>query len=410
MKILIVSQYFWPETFGINALTQALVKRGIEVDVLTGKPNYPDGVIRKGYQAWGVQQEDYHGATVFRIPLYPRGRSAKGLFINYLSFIFSGLWFGPKLLKKRDYDLVFVFGLSPLLQALPALWLARLKKLRTVIWVQDLWPESLSATGFIRNRQILAMVELVVRFIYRHTDHILVQSQAFVSPIERLGVPRERISYYPNAYHEDMATPDLSAEAHALVHIIASAFTVVFAGNLGAAQSLETIVEAARLLQQRGSKIQFALIGSGGRSDWVREQIEHLGLRNILLPGRFPPQYMPAFYAAASVLLVSLRNEPIFSYTVPSKVQGYLAAGRPIIASLNGEGARIVKESGAGLTCPSGDPEALAQAVQALMDKSTEEQAALGEAGRLYFQAHFAPQKLVSELLEFLTRFEKEGN
>jgi len=410
MKILIVSQYFWPETFGINAVTQALVKRGIEVDVLTGKPNYPEGVIREGYRAWGTQQENYHGATVFRIPLYPRGCSAKGLFINYLSFIFSGLWFGPKLLKKRNYDLVFVFGLSPLLQALPALWLARLKKLRTVVWVQDLWPESLSATGFIRNRFILALVEQVVRFIYRHADHVLVQSQAFVAPIERLGVPRERISYYPNAYHEDMATSELSAEAQALVDTIESAFTVVFGGNLGAAQSLETIVEAAWLLQQRGSKVQFVLIGSGGRSAWVREQIKRLGLCNIWLPGRFPPQYMPAFYAVASILLVSLRDEPIFSYTVPSKVQAYLAAGRPIIASLNGEGARVVKESGAGLICPSGDPEALAQAVHALMDKSSEDLAAMGKAGRLYFQHYFEPQKLVNELLAFLAEFEKQGN
>lgn len=410
MKILVVCQYFWPENFGINALTQALVKRGIEVDVLTGKPNYPEGVIHDGYHASGTQKENYHGATIFRVPLYPRGSSAIGLFINYLSFILSGLWFGPRLLKGRQYDLIFVFGLSPLLQALPALWLARLKRLRTIVWVQDLWPESLSATGFIRNRLILAVVEQIVRFIYRHTDHVLVQSEAFVAPIERLGVPRERISYYPNAYHEDMTAQELPIEAQGLVDAIGSTFSIVFGGNLGAAQSLETIVEAARLLQEQGSKVQFVLIGSGGRSDWLREQIDQLGLRNILLPGRFSPEYMPAFYAAASVLLVSLRDEPIFSYTVPSKVQGYLAAGRPIIASLNGEGARIVIESGAGVACPSEDARAMAQAVLAIMEKSAEELAGMGEAGRNYFHAHFEPQKLVGELLEFLTKFKKEGS
>ncbi len=409
MRILVVSQYFWPEDFRINELTQSLVENGARVDVLTGKPNYPEGVFRPGYRAWGTQREEHQGVSVFRVPLSPRGRgSALGLLFNYLSFIFSGLIFGPGLLRARAYDAVFVYAPSPLLQALPALWLAHRKNVPCVLWVQDLWPESLSATGFIRNRYALALVEWVVRFIYRHVDRVLVPSEAFRAPIERLGVLSERINYYPNAYVEEHAFPPSSQDEVALAREIAAGFSVVFAGNLGTAQALETVVEAAKLLQEQGSPIRFFLIGSGSRAAWVQEEVVRCGLSNIRLPGRFPNQAMPIFYAAAGALLVSLRDEPIFAYTVPSKVQGYLAAGRPVIASLNGEGARIISEAGAGLVCRAGDAEGLAQAVLQLQANSAEERVAMGAAGRTYYLEYFESGKLAKQLLWLLESIKKQ--
>lgn len=399
MRLLIVSQYFWPENFGINALARALVREGVEVEVLTGKPNYPEGIIHHGHRAMGTRTETWEGIPLHRVPLYPRGqRSALGLLLNYLSFIVSGLLFGPGLLSGRKYDVVFVYAPSPLLQVLPALWLARRRRVPCVVWVQDLWPESLSATGFVRNRQILAWVERVIRFIYRHTDHVLVPSEAFRAPIERLGMDPQRITYYPNACVEEVAAPEPSGREGALVREIAEGFSVVFAGNLGSAQALETVVEAAILLQEWGSPVCFFLIGSGSRAAWVKEEVARAGLRNLFLPGRFPPGAMPQFYAAASALLVSLRDEPIFAQTIPSKIQSYLAAGRPVIAALNGEGARIVKLAGAGLACPAGDGRALAEAILRMYGLDVAKRREMGENALLYARMNFSLPRLASSL------------
>ena len=188
MKVLVVSQYFWPEGFRINEVVRSLVEEGVEVDVLTGKPNYPEGVIFNGYRAGGCQVEAWAGATVYRVPLFPRGaRGALRLALNYLSFVASGLIFGPWLLRKRQYDVVFVYGLSPILLAIPAIFLAWIKRRKLIVWVQDLWPESLSATGYVRNASVLRSVEWVVRWIYRHTDLLLVQSRAFEAPVAALA-------------------------------------------------------------------------------------------------------------------------------------------------------------------------------------------------------------------------------
>jgi len=166
MRVLLISQYFWPETFGINALVRALRERGVEITVLTGKPNYPDGQVFAGYSAWGVQRESFEGVEVIRLPLFPRGkRSSLRLALNYMSFVAAGLVLGPWLLRRRIFDVVFVYAPSPLLQALPAIWLSWLKRAPFALWVQDLWPESLSATGFVKNRLALGLVARIVRFI-----------------------------------------------------------------------------------------------------------------------------------------------------------------------------------------------------------------------------------------------------
>jgi glycosyltransferase involved in cell wall biosynthesis len=210
---LIVSQYFWPEIFGINAVVRALRERNIETTVLTGKPNYPDGQVFPGYSVSGTQREVHDGVEILRLPLLQRGkRSSLRLVLNYLSFIVSGLAFGPWLLRHRHVDTILVYAPSPLLQALPAIWLSWLKGVPVALWVQDLWPESLSATGFVKNRAVLKVVERVVRFIYRHCDLILIPSEAFRSPIERLVDDPRKIRYYPNAYAEEVESEEQSAE------------------------------------------------------------------------------------------------------------------------------------------------------------------------------------------------------
>ena len=205
MRVLIVSQYFWPEGFRINDVVKSLAARGIEVDVLTGKPNYPEGRIFPGYSAFGCVNESWSGANIFRVPLSPRGKNSTfRLAINYLSFIFSGLIFGPFLLRKRKYDVVFVYGLSPILLAIPGIFIAWLKGNRLILWVQDLWPESMSATGYVKAGFFLQIIGLIVRWIYSHTDLILVQSRAFEAPIASMA-PSKKIIYYPNSVDSSFA-------------------------------------------------------------------------------------------------------------------------------------------------------------------------------------------------------------
>jgi len=404
LRLLIVSQYFWPENFGINALAQSLHQRGVEVTVLSGMPNYPDGAIFHGYPRLRVLRGEYEGVETIRMPIIPRGRkSLLGLVLNYLSFILSGIFLGPWLLRGRSFDAVFVYAPSPLLQALPAILLARLKAAPLAVWVQDLWPESLSATGFVRNTRVLAVVEWVVRYIYKHTDSLLIPSEAFRTPIEALSGDKAQLHYFPNpSVITKTSGLGVPPGTNVLAENVATGFSILFAGNLGTAQALDTVLNAAELLQRRNLAVRFFLVGSGSMSNWLSSQVQERGLRNVVLPGRLPAQSMELLYEAASALLVSLRDEPIFGYTIPSKVQGYLAAGRPIIASINGEGARVVELARAGIACPAGDAGALAEAVEKLFAMDPAKRAAMGQSGREFAQLHFSLGSLTDWLQQHL--------
>ena len=398
MRTLIVSQYFWPESFRINDVAKTLVEKGIEVEVLTCKPNYPSGKTLLGYPAWKCQQEIHEGAQIHRIPFIPRGNSAWRLGLNYLSFIISGLFFTPWLLRDKNFDVIFVYAPSPILQAIPAIFLGWLKGCPVVLWVQDLWPDSLSATGYVQNRMLLKLVELVVRFIYRHVDLLLVQSRAFEAPVRALaaGTP---IEYYPNSV-ADAFTMAITNEVP-IIPGLGEGFTVMFAGNIGMAQAVGVIVEAASLLKNYRD-IHFIVLGDGSSRQWMLKEAEKRSLKNLHLPGRFPIETMPGFMQKASALLVTLTDQSIFAATVPNKVQAYLAVGKPIIACLNGEGARLVVEAGAGLASPAEDAKALAETILQLYSLTPVERKNMGENGRQYFQKHFNHDHLVDQLIGHL--------
>jgi glycosyltransferase involved in cell wall biosynthesis len=408
MKVLIVSQYFWPETFCINALARSLRERGVELTVLTGKPNYPEGNIFEGYSAFGVCREHYADIEILRLPTVSRGqRSSLRLFLNYISFIIVSAVLGPMVLRGRAFHVIFVYAPSPILQALPAILLARLKRARLVVWVQDLWPESLKATGHVNSRLLLAVTARVVRMIYRASDRILVQSQAFVAPVSALTEDANKVRYYPNLYQVTEQC-EVSSRAGELTANLKSHFSVVFAGNLGTAQSLDTIVGAARELLS-DPDIRIVLVGSGRLDQWLLEQRKALGLTNLMLPGRFDPSALPAIFEAAKALLVTLKPEPAFGLTIPSKVQAYLAAGRPILASLDGEGSRIIHEAKAGLCSEAGNAKALAENVRRLWQMTPQERQELGQNGRHYFDRHFAPDVLTDELIKHFRELVDEG-
>ena len=407
MKLLVLSQYFWPESFIINDIVRTLDEQGHEVVVATGKPNYPDGKIFDGYHAMGIQRERFlERVEVLRVPLWPRGHGgAKNLIFNYLSFVFSGLLCLPWMLRGREFDAILVFAPSPITQAVPAILLKWLKKAKLALWVQDLWPESLSATGFVRNRHILRVVGWLVRGIYSQCDSVLVQSKAFVEPVAGYTY-RKKIHYYPNSI--DVSRLSVATQLPLeLQQLLEQHFCVVFAGNLGTAQALDTLVQAAEALRDE-PRVRLLLVGSGSRFAWLQEQQRDLQLNNLVLPGRFPMEAMPQIFARASALLVSLNDEPIFAQTIPSKIQAYLAAGKPILASLNGEGARVVGEAQAGLTSPAEQVSPLVANVRKLIAMSAAEREELGRSGRAYFDAHFEMGSQVKQLVEHLEQLGKQ--
>ncbi|KNZ31782.1 MAG: hypothetical protein AD742_14910 [Methylibium sp. NZG] len=395
MKVLILSQYYWPESFRINDVATSLRDAGCDVTVLTGQPNYPDGKTFAGYRAWSVRRETHERIPIHRVPLAPRGQAGAGqLVVNYLSFLFAASVIGPWSLRRQRFDVIFVYGVSPILNAFAALAIRRSTGGAVVTWVQDLWPQALRVTGHVRSPRLLSAVEAIVRWLYRHNDLLLVQSQGFV-PIVAAMAGSTPVEYHPNPGEQAFLAP--AAESPALT--LPSGFNVVFAGNLGTVQALDTVIAAAALLRDEPS-IRFVLIGSGSQGDWLKREVTRLGLTNVLMPGRFEPQAMPSILSQASALLVSLTQDPALGQTVPSKIQAYLATGRPVIASLNGEGARVVRQAGAGPVCPAEDAGALAEAIRTLHALPPQERDRLGRAGRDYYLKHFEPGMLAERLVQ----------
>jgi glycosyltransferase involved in cell wall biosynthesis len=397
VRVLIVSQYFWPERFIVNDLATALEERGHQVTVLTGKPNYPEGRFFPGYGFWGRAREGLGGILVVRTPLLPRGRGGPArLALNYLSFALLASLLGPLRLRQPQ-EVIFVFAPSPLTATLPALALRALWRRPVVLWLQDIWPDSVEALGGRAAAWASPWLGRLSSFLYRRCDRILVPSRAFVPRLRELGVPEARIEYLPN-WAEDLYGPEEGVPLRGECEGFPQGFRVVFAGNLGAAQSLETLVEAAAALRDV-KDVQWVVIGDGRRRPWLADQVALRGLGDTVhLLGSRRLEDMPACFAAADALLVTLGSAPLFALTIPSKIQSYLAAGRPIVGALDGEGASIVAEAEAGLTVPAGAGADLARAVLTLRDLPASERAAMGRRGRQYFDRHFRRDSLIARL------------
>lgn len=397
MKLLILSQYFWPENFRINDVVDGLAERGHAVTVYTGIPNYPGGRYFTGYGFFGPLRERYKTAEVLRAPLIARG-GAGGLrlALNFLSHAFFATLLAPWLARGR-FDAILVYEPSPMTIGIPARALRALKRVPLLFWVQDLWPESLSATGAVKNRTALAVVDRLIKWIYRGCDRVLVQSEAFIPSVEAHGVPRSRIRYLPNSA-ENFYRRVVPSPADVEGGELPPGFRVMYAGNIGAAQDFPTILAAAELLKQE-SAIQWVILGEGRMRSWVEEEVRRRGLqKSVHLLGQREPERMPRYFAHADVLLATLRREPIFAYTIPSKIQAYLACGKPVIAALEGEGGRNIREASAGWVVPPEDPAALADAVIAASRLEKSELSAMGQRGEAWFREHFERDKLLSRL------------
>lgn len=404
MKLLVVSQYFWPENFRINDLVAGLRERGHEVTVLTGWPNYPDGAVFPSYRAEPGDFARFEGAEVIRVPLVPRGRTTLMLALNYLSFALSASLLGPWRLRGRRFDAVFVFQTSPVTAALPALLLGSLKRAPVSMWILDLWPDTLQAIGAVRSPRLLSLVGALVSFIYRRCALILVQSEAFLPNIARYGACVGKVRYFPNWIEPAFAQGLEGVPVAVELAEYRQTFNVMFAGNIGEAQDMPSVLDAAECTRDIDD-LRWLIVGEGRAADDLRAEIARRGLEErVILLGRHPVERMPEFFAGADAMLVSLKPEPIWAMTIPGKVQSYLAAGKPVLAMLDGEGAKVISESGGGLVSPAGNGAALADNVRRLRALSSPERRSMGERGRIYATREFDRETQFSKLEGMLAR------
>jgi colanic acid biosynthesis glycosyl transferase WcaI len=397
MRVLVISQYFWPESFKINDLVGELVRRGHHVTILTGLPNYPSGEVFPEFVTYPDRYARYEGAEVIRVPIMPRGNGGFCLLLNYLTFAASASFVGPWELRGRQFDVIFAYEPSPITVGLPAVVLRYFKRAPMIFWVQDLWPETLKAVGVTNSKAVLWAVGKLVAFIYKRCDLILAQSKSFIPQISRYAPQTVRVLYFPN--WSDAVGVSTSLEE---VPAKPGSFNVMFAGNIGDAQDFPAILAAAERLKLH-PEVRWLIAGDGRLANWVADEVKRRQLQeHVLMLGRFPSERMSSVFKHADALLVSLKDEPIFGMTIPSKLQTYLATGIPIIAMLNGEGAEVVRDADAGLTCDAGDSIGLAQAVIALASMSVEQRQQLGRNGRVYAQREFGRTQLVDKLEGFL--------
>lgn len=401
MRILVVSQYFWPENFRINDLVAELGRRGHTVTVLTGEPNYPGGTIFPEFKTNRANFDQYERSEVVRVKLLPRGHGGLRLMLNYLSFCFFASIAGPWMLRGRSFDAIFVFQPSPITVGVPAIILKWFKRAPIAFWVLDLWPQSLEAVGAVRSKFVLALVDGLVRFVYSQSDMILAQSKSFVEAISRQIKDPARIVYFPSWAEPSPSIDD--AEPAPEVPRRDDLFTVVFTGNVGEAQDFSAILVAAEALREE--PVRWVVVGDGRKSAWLAEEIKARGLgAQILMAGRHELNRMPSFLRLGDALLVSLRDEPIFALTIPGKLQTYLSAGRPILAMLNGEGAELVRSAGAGIAVAAGDGLGLAGAIGRMMSMDKSDRLNMGQNGRACLAMQFNRDKLIDDLEQRLAQ------
>ncbi len=396
MRIVYLTQWFEPESHVIKGLkfARALQAAGHTVTVVTGFPNYPSGRLYPGYRLKPIQRERIDGVDVVRLPLYPsHDASSFRRSLNYLSFFLSALIY--LLVRRERFDLAYVYH-PPITVGLAAALAGMVRRLPLVLDVQDLWPDSLAATGMAGGRRLAWWVGRLCALVYWRSSAIVAQSEGIHAALIARGVPSEKLITIRNWADSE---PGQAGPAPALVP---QRFVVVYGGNLGLAQGLGTVIEAAARLRDHRPDVLIRLYGDGVEASALKAQAVALDLRNLEFHPRIGKDEINAVFARADALLVHLADHPLFDITLPSKVQAYLAMGRPIAAGLSGEAARLLVESEAALVAPPGDPARLANAIAALADTPAEDLRRMGLKGQAYYQRNLAFQQAMDRTLRLL--------
>ena len=389
MRILILSQFCEPETHMTRAalFARALAAEGHEVQILTGFPNYPGGKVYPGYRIRFLQRETLDGVSILRVPLYPsHDASSIRRILNYASFAASASILGSLFASRPD--IIYVWH-PPLTIGLAARVLSLTKRAPFVYDIQDLWPDTLAATGTVRSRWVLALIAKVGGWVYRHAGFLVVQSPGFKRVLSARGVPEDKIEVIYNWSHEGHLRLGHSPQIREQINA-GQRFNVVFAGSMGRAQGLRTVLEAAKLLESSRPNVQVVLVGAGVEVGNLQEAAAELGVGNVVFLPRMPASEIGRVMEAADVLLVHLRDDRLFEITIPGKTQDYLSVGKPILMAVRGDAAELLAASGGGMCCEPGNPQALAKAVEQLADMEPSQLREMGERGKRFYEAELS--------------------
>lgn len=407
-RILVICQYFYPEQFRINDICIEWVKRGHEVTVLTGIPNYPQGKYYKGYGLLKRRKETWNGVDIIRIPLIPRGHSTIGLALNYFSFPISGFFWN--LFTKIQADYVFMFETSPMTQCKIGVRYAKKHRIPLYLYVQDLWPENVEIVTGIHNPLIIRPIDRMVDKIYKACNEIFVTSPSFVEALvnRKVPVPREKVHYWPqyaedfyNVLDRDTSIMELRDSADGNIRKLIcdnTSIKIVFTGNIGYAQGLEILPQAAKFLGD--ANVKFVIVGDGRYKNKLVSEIDKFDVRDkFIIIDRQPAEKIPAFLGVCDAAYISFMDTQLFTWTIPAKLQSYMACGMPIIASAKGETERIIYEADCGVCVDIGNAEELAKVIKELPTLSKKIH---GLNARKYFENNFTKKRLLDEFEQYI--------
>lgn len=399
-KILVVTQHFWPENFRINDIVEGFLQDGIAVDVLCGLPNYPKGEWFPGYSAAGPFEEEWHGARLYRCKEVPRrGNTSVNIFLNYVSWP----WYAAHALHRLPggYDAVFCFNTSPVLMCWPAIRYAKKHHIPFTNYVLDIWPENLYSVLNVKNKALRAIAQGVSDALYKKADRLIAMSEPLQQRLcQRTGMPPQKIAVIPQYCEDFYAVPQPDA---ALQAQFAGRFNLVFTGTFTPAQSLETVITAVQDVRSRGADmLHLLLVGDGMSRAALEAKVKELHAEDaVTFYGSVPATDIPKFTALADALIVCLSDSPDLGLTVPAKVASYMAAGKPVLASMDGVGNAAVAAAG-GLSSPACDAAALADNLLALTRMDAAQRAAMGQSAKEYYLAHYRRSELLRKLEHFI--------
>lgn len=393
--ILVISQYFFPEQFRINDICCEWIKRGYQVTVITGVPNYPDGHFYQGYGLFKKKKEYWNNIHIVRLPIVSRGKSKARLCLNYTSFVLSGFFWTILTRIKADYT--YIYEVSPMTQALVGCWYAKRKKIPCYLYVTDLWPESIEAITGIKNKLIIAPIEKMVRYIYANCNHIFVSSKFFIDSVAKKGVLRKHITYWPQ-YAEDCYYKIQDERIEKKENCL----KILFAGNIGEAQGLSILPKAAEELMKSGYKVKFILLGNGR----YRERLENLAKEYKVecmfsFLGQKSKEEVAKYMAECDVALISLAKKPVFALTVPAKTQSCMACGKPILVCADGEVRNIVEEAGCGLCAEAENIHEFVNCIKEFIGMTVQERNEMGKKAEDYYRNCFEKEKLLKQMDEY---------
>ena len=404
LKILIITQYFWPENFRVNELSEELTKLGHQITILTGYPNYPKGDIYQKFKSNFSKYTKYKGAEIIRVPILPRKKTKINLILNYSSFLVNSILIGFLKLKGKNFDIILTYQLSPVTVGITSAFFSFIKNCPNIFWIFDLWPDTLIALNILKKRWQITISKILVNMIYSRCDVILTQSKSILKEINNYSSVKKNAYYLPSWGESELFFEAKKPAPE--INLRENIFTIIFAGNIGEAQDFPNIIKAVKHLSlQNIEGFRIVIIGEGSKKEWLKKEIKKLKIEKYFdIYKSYPMKRMGSFFLHADALLVSLSNKKVFNMTIPGKVQFYLSSGIPIIGMISGEGAKLIKKSKAGFVCNSSDYLGLAKIIQKIIILDKKDLQNIGLRGKLFADKEFSKKNLIKILNKLLIK------